>query len=112
MCFPRPCRFVARRFVFACQFAIGEALAADLGHGKRKALAVIHVFAIVETEHLFVKVTEKMKRFHANVGSVNSALQQTPEVLQAVGVNLSVYVLLGMVDHLLGEICVQAIVGL
>lgn len=28
--FPRPCRFVARRLVFTCEFRIREALAADL----------------------------------------------------------------------------------
>ena len=39
--FPRPCRFVARRFVFACQFGIGEAIASNLGHCQLEAFGIV-----------------------------------------------------------------------
>ena len=84
MRFPRPCRFVARRFIFACQFAIGEALAADLGHGESETLPIVHVFARIETEGLLVKVTVKMERLYRNIRARDAALQETPEVLKAV----------------------------
>jgi hypothetical protein len=53
-----------------------DALADDLANSKIEAASIVKVFAIVESEHLFVKVTVKMKRFHAHVGSRITALQQ------------------------------------
>ena len=52
MRFPRPCRFVARRLVFACELAIGEALPEHLAQGKLEPLAVVQVFAVVVAETL------------------------------------------------------------
>src|SRR6266567_3516293 len=46
----------------------------------------VKVFAVVETKHLLVKVTEQMKRLHANVGSRHAALEKRPEVFKRVGV--------------------------
>ena len=57
------------RVTLAREFAIRETLSADLRHGKRKTLTVTHVLAIVKSESLLIKVTEKMKWFYANVGS-------------------------------------------
>ena len=47
----------------ASQLSEGKALADDLGNGEIEAARIVEVFAIVETKHLFVKVTEQMKRF-------------------------------------------------
>jgi hypothetical protein len=47
---------VAGRAVFTSQFGLGKALAADPGHCQLETLAVIHVFAVVEAEHLLIKV--------------------------------------------------------
>src|ERR1700722_13551545 len=52
-----------------------------------------------------------MKRFHANVGSRNPALQQRPEVLHAVGVYAAIYVLNGMVDYLMRIVGFQSVVS-
>src|SRR5688572_26144897 len=52
-----------------------------------------------------------MKRFHGNVSALESPLQQAPEVLAAVGVDLPVHVLLGMVDHTVNETGAQATIG-
>src|ERR1017187_1788698 len=42
-----------------------------------------------------------MKRLNSNVGSTKAALQERPEILNAIGVNLSVYVLLKVIDELM-----------
>ena len=68
------------------QFSEGKPLADDLGNGKIEAASIIKVFAIVETEHLFVKVTEQMKRLYTHVSSRHAALEKRPEILKAVGV--------------------------
>src|SRR5579872_6730739 len=48
--------------------------------------------------------------FHADVGSLQAALQQTPEILHSVGVNLSIDVRDGVIDHLMGEIFGQSLI--
>ena len=107
--FPRPCRFVVERVcVLAGEFAVGEALATDLRHGESEALRVVHVLAVVVAETLFVKVAVKMKRLYAHVGSRNPALKQRPEILKAVRVYATVYVLNRMVNNL---VCVVALKG-
>jgi hypothetical protein len=60
-------------------------------------------FAKVVAENLFVKVAEQMEWLDANIGSLQLALEQTPEVFESVGVNLPVNVPLGVVDNLMLE---------
>jgi hypothetical protein len=52
-----------------------------------------------------------MKRLNADVGSLQSALQKRPEVFNSVRMNLAVNVFLGVVDHLMDLLVVQAAVG-
>ena len=86
---------MARRLVLACEIGIGQALAADLGHGEHEALTIVHVLAIVVSKGLLIKVAVKMKRFYAHIRSRNSALKQRPEILKAVRVYSSIHVLNG-----------------
>ena len=51
-----------------------------------------------------------MERLDADVGSADAALQQRPEVLQAVGVNLAVHVRYGVVDDLMRVVGFQPFV--
>ena len=62
---------------------------------KRAASVALRV---VEAKRLFVQVAEQMERFDAHVGALHGALQERPEVLQAVGVDLPVHVGFGVVD--------------
>src|SRR5271169_1781797 len=55
--------------------------------------------------------TNQVERFHAHVGSLDSTLEQTPEVFESVGVNLSINVRLSMVNDLVGESGLQALIG-
>src|ERR1700680_4171905 len=53
-----------------------------------------------------------MERFNAYISTLQSALQERPEVLQSVGVDLAIDVSLGVVDDLMHVILVQSVVGL
>ncbi len=55
---------------------------------------------MVESICLLIEVAEQMKRLDTDVGSIQTTLEQRPKVFQPVGVNLAVYVLDGVVDHL------------
>lgn len=71
-------------------FIIGEALADDLRNCEAEAASVIKVFAVVVTEHLLIKVAEKMDWLDTHVGSMKATLQQTSEVFHSVGVNRTI----------------------
>ena len=74
-------------------------------HIKAVAIGNLGFFGgpIVVAENLFINVAEQMERFDANVGSFESTLEQAPEVLKAIGVNLSIDVPNGMVNNLVLE---------
>src|SRR6266568_849864 len=44
--FPRPCRFVARRFVFACEFCVSQPLSGNLSHSHSETLPIVQILAI------------------------------------------------------------------
>ena len=52
-----------------------------------------------------------MKRFYANVSPANAALEQTPEVFQAVSVNFAFSVALSVVDGLVNVILLKTVIG-
>src|SRR6185437_16591947 len=85
----------------------GEALAEDLRHSNIEPFRVADfagaIFTGVETESLFVNVTEQMKRLYSNVGSTKAALQQRPEVFNGVGVNVAMHVVLKVIHDKVSE---------
>jgi hypothetical protein len=87
----------------------GQPLADDLPHGQIDALAVVHSLAIVESERLLIEIPEQVEGLDGNVGSLQPALEQGPEVLHAVGVDFAAYVLDRMVNHFMLEL-IQSIV--
>jgi len=76
-------------------------------HSHLKAVPIanemIFLGAIVVPENLLIQVSEQVKRLDADIGSLQTALDQTPEIFHTVGVNLSVNVFLGMVNDLVLE---------
>src|ERR1039458_4360790 len=86
-----------RLWNLASEFRIGKTLANDLANADIKSLCIGHV-AIVESERLLIDVAEQVERFHADVGPVQAALQETPEILHAIGVDISIHVLNRVVD--------------
>jgi len=61
---------------FTSQLRVSQPSADDLFHNSGESFRICHV-SIVVSECLFVNVAKKMERFHANVGSMQAALQQT-----------------------------------
>ena len=52
-----------------------------------------------------------MKRFNANVGSTDAALQETPEVLKAIGVDSPIDISSGVVNNFVCVIAGQPVIG-
>ena len=97
--------------LFPDQLTVCQALADDPRGGTNEALAVSEGTG-VESEGLLVEVAEEMERFDADVGTVDGSFQETPEVLQAVGMNPALGVALGVVDHLVLVVLAEPVVGL
>ena len=96
--------------VFTRQVLVGQALARHLRERQSEAAVVVHVFALVETETLFIEIPEQVEWFNTHVRPVDAALQQTPEILKPVGVNVSVHVGYRVVNNLMLKF-VQPFVG-
>jgi hypothetical protein len=114
---PRPCRRAARVWVRSCsiwlarQLSERNALADDLPDGEIEATSVIKLFTVVEAKHLFVKVTVKMERLYAHIGSRDATFQERPEILKAIGMHAAIYVLSRMVNDLMRIVRCQSFVG-
>jgi len=52
-----------------------------------------------------------MKRFDAHIGSIDSALQETPEVLKAIGMDTTVHILDSMVNDRMSVFVGKSAVG-
>jgi len=110
--FPRPCRNSLKqcwRFRLAGQFLVSQSPSDDLRKRQGEASAVI-VLAFVVAERLFVQIAEQMERLNTYVGSFQSALQQRPEILNSVRVDIAVYVAFGVIDYLMNVIGIQPVV--
>ena len=84
-------------FRLASKLLVGNPTSNDLFHDSAESLS-IRQGAEVIPEGLFVQVPEQMKRLNADVGPVQTALQETPEVLHRVRMDVSVNVLYGVVN--------------
>src|ERR1019366_945604 len=63
------------------------------------------------TEYLLVNVAEQMKRLYSNVGTIQAALKQRPEVFHSVDVDATAHISFGFVHELMDETRVQIVVG-
>src|SRR5579863_3577867 len=113
---PRPCLRHVWRVTLTRQFAIRQAVSSNATHRFCKPhrigeLLSQRVLPIVESECLLIHVTEQMKRFNGNIGSTKTTLQQAPEILYALYVNLPVNVLLKMVHELPLILAFQSVVA-
>jgi hypothetical protein len=70
----------------------------------------ISQFPLVIAEGLFIKVSEQMKGLNTHVGTTDRALQEAPEVLHTVSVDIAVNVLLSVVNDLVGVLRIKPIV--
>src|SRR6266498_3364651 len=104
---PRPCLRHVWRITLTREIAVRQAMPCNMRHSLREAprwadLVPPFILAVVVAERLLIYVSEQVKRFHGNVGAVQSALQQTPEILKRVRVNSAVNVTFKVVNDLVG----------
>src|ERR1700683_2234745 len=66
---------------------------------------------MVVAERLFVHVTKQMKRLDRYICSIQAALQQGPEVFNAVGVDVIFYVAFKMIHYLVEVAIFQIVVA-
>ena len=98
----------------ASQVGVGEALAHDGGQHAHEATPVIGV-SVIEPMHLLVNIPEQVEGVNADVGALDRPLQEAPEILQAIGMDLPAHVLPRVVDRFvlvqLGQLALAVLAG-
>ena len=72
---------------------------------------MVVVLALIKPKRLFVQIPEQMKRLHAHVSSLNGPLEEAPEVLKAVRVNIAANIGYCMVNDVVRILIGQAVIG-
>ncbi len=99
----------SRAQVGADQVAVGEALVHDGPQHVHKPASIIKA-PVIEPMDLFGKVRGNVERVNAHVGAFDGALQERPEVFEAVGVNLPLHISDGMVNDAMSVVGFEALV--
>src|SRR6266403_4059369 len=76
-----------------------------------KAFAIIQGRPIVVAEYLFIEIPEQVKWLDVDISSLESTLEQAPEILQSVCMHLPIDIALGVVNRLVNEILIQSLIG-
>ena len=87
---PRPCLGL-RKVLTALpvnQIKVAQPLADDAASDLQES-ARVTILALIEPEYLLIQIPEQMKWLNAHVSSLKPALQKTPEVFNAVRVNIA-----------------------
>jgi|HubBroStandDraft_1064217.scaffolds.fasta_scaffold22605_3 hypothetical protein len=98
-------------FHLASQLLVGDTASHDLFHDSAEPLRIRQRTKVIP-ERLFVQVPKQVERLYADIGSMQSALQQTPEVLHRVRVDVAVHVLNSVVDNGVLVVVLQPVVRL
>jgi hypothetical protein len=90
--------------VVTSEFLVRDPLAHALRKRDRESLAIIqlvseNVFAMVVTERLLIQVTEQVKRFHADVSTIQSALEQRPKIFESIYMNAAIHLFNRVIDN-------------
>ena len=100
-----------RVVVLSGQARVSEPLPDDLRYDKTEAARVVKLFPIVIAEGLLVQVAKQMERLDADIGAVQPALQEAPEVLHAVSVDIAVDVFYRVIDDRVIVIISESVIG-
>jgi len=95
----------------ASQTLVGDALSDDSTERIDETSPVLR-FACVESVRFFVQVAEQVEGLDGNIGSLDRALQQGPEVFEPIGMDGPAHIGFGMVDYRVSVGVGQTIVGL
>ncbi len=96
--------------VLADHLLVREPAPNDVSHDGDEPFGVRHL-PRVEPKGLLVQVPEQVERFDTHVRPAQRALQERPEVFQAVRVDLALSILLGVVNHFVDVVCAELVVG-
>jgi hypothetical protein len=108
---PRRCRgLVGEGCRLAGQVAVGQTPTSDLAKNLLEAVAVALVSG-VESKGLLVRVPEQVEGLNADVSALEGPLEQAPEVLDPVGVNVALNVADRVVNDLVNVVGVQIGIG-
>ena len=69
---------------FASEFRVSEAFTNDLPYEVAKPVCIGHRQTVVIAEGLLVNIAEQVERLNRNVGAIDTALQEAPEVFAVV----------------------------
>jgi hypothetical protein len=105
-------RFWSNAIWLASELFVGDAAVNDLLHSGTEALAIVHSNTIVVAKGLLVKIAEQVEWLNTDVGPVKATLQQTPEVLHRISVDVTIDVFNCMVDNCVLVFRLQSIIGL
>jgi len=99
-----------RESIPASERPVREPLPEQAGHDREEP-ALVCVLPLVEAHGLLIEITEQVERLDRHVGALDGALQERPEVLQAVGVDLAAHVSHAMVDDAVDVFGLKTLVG-
>lgn len=108
-----PCKLWAftKKSRHSCrQFRILQSLAENPVHDSIESFGVCQ-FSFIESENLLIDVSEQMPRHDADICSLQSSLEQTPEVFHPVRVTTPINIRNGMINCFVNELGVQGFVG-
>src|SRR5579863_582046 len=93
---------------------VSKTLSGDPRESHNKPFAIVNrkflIAAIVVTELQFIQVPEQMKRFDRNIGPIDAAFEEAPEILKSIGMYLAANVFNRMVNNLMSVLGLKAIV--
>lgn len=93
-----------------------QPLADDTGDRGAEAISVSHGSAVFVPpvaipKRLLIDVPEQVERVHTHIGTVQAVLQQEPEILHSVGIDVSANVLLGAIDDPVDVVFIKSPLG-
>jgi hypothetical protein len=83
-------------------FFVREPLSIDTRKRRHKAILIV-AESFVEAKRFFVQIAKRVKRFDADVRSLDATLQKTPEVFDSLRVNRAIDVSFGVTNKVMDE---------
>lgn len=71
----------------------------------------IRSLARIEPKSLLIEISKQVKRFDANIRSLEASLEKRPEVFNSVRVNLTVNILLSVIDYVVNVFILKFVVA-
>jgi hypothetical protein len=111
--FPRPCRRrleLGRKAILSSQGFVSQSFADNLRDCQLEATTVVHSLSVIVAESLLIDVAEQVVWLDTYISAMQPALQETPEVLDSIGVNVTADVFDGVVDDRVIVVFIQPVI--